>query len=286
MNGVIETSTGDLLRAGFTDFTAGPGETLRFDVPNPPQRRGAFYEDGNMHRWTGSEWILVPQPMIYVPLGVSKSASVRQDYSAWVGNGQKIRQGSSWIWFGTTENNTGFGHDPVVKASGNATGTHSATTLQDTSKSWTTDQWVGYLVRIKSGTNADEVAKVVSNTSNTLTIDAAWITTVDNTSQYEISLAGRLVVPQAGFYLPTLRLTFNQSLDRLYGPMLYKNGVFHDSIFARGLTVETGIIYPGHPMFLEKDDYIEAKGYNGGPGDKPLLSFGARNKLSLTKIGA
>lgn len=54
MNGVIEDATGDLIRAGFTDFTAGAGETVRNDVPEP-----AFIRDGNapnFHSWTGSDW--------------------------------------------------------------------------------------------------------------------------------------------------------------------------------------------------------------------------------------
>ena len=61
MNGVYETATGDLLRAGFSTFTAGAGETLRSDVPEPPLRR-RYGTSGNMHRWNGSAWVEVAQP--------------------------------------------------------------------------------------------------------------------------------------------------------------------------------------------------------------------------------
>ena len=59
MNGKIETTTGDLLEAGFSTFIAGAGETLRSDVPHPPKRR-LDPNNTEMHRWNGTSWILVP----------------------------------------------------------------------------------------------------------------------------------------------------------------------------------------------------------------------------------
>lgn len=65
-NGVIEDSTGDLLRAGYTDFVAGTGETIKTNVPNPGKirdtRPGRMFP--KMHRWTGSAWEEVNQPAI------------------------------------------------------------------------------------------------------------------------------------------------------------------------------------------------------------------------------
>jgi hypothetical protein len=58
-NGVIETATGDLLRAGFCNFEHDSGtESLRYDVPCP------FYVRGKknlptFHRWDGNAWIEV-----------------------------------------------------------------------------------------------------------------------------------------------------------------------------------------------------------------------------------
>lgn len=61
MNGVIETTTGDLLRAGVNvdfvndgSFDAGT-ETIRTDVPMPPKRKGQRGV-ANKHRWNGSAW--------------------------------------------------------------------------------------------------------------------------------------------------------------------------------------------------------------------------------------
>src|SRR3990172_6072391 len=66
MNGVIETSSGNLLRFGETDFSADGSfnaviETLRFDIPSDAIARG---ERGAalMSRWTGTAWEFVAQP--------------------------------------------------------------------------------------------------------------------------------------------------------------------------------------------------------------------------------
>lgn len=62
-NGVIETSTGDLLRAGFCDFrldgTLHIGtETHRTDVPFPAKVKGQKYNT-DYHNWDGSQWQLI-----------------------------------------------------------------------------------------------------------------------------------------------------------------------------------------------------------------------------------
>ncbi len=64
--GVYETSSGDLLRAGYSDFpndgafNAGT-ETYRTDVPFPSKIKGDE-DESNMHRWNGSTWVEVSQP--------------------------------------------------------------------------------------------------------------------------------------------------------------------------------------------------------------------------------
>ncbi len=60
---------------------------------------------------------------------------------------------------------------------GTATGTQTSTTLQDTGKSWTTNQWAGHRVRIVAGTGAGQDRTVLSNTGATLTVTVAWGTT-------------------------------------------------------------------------------------------------------------
>lgn len=64
-NGVIETATGDLLRAGFCDFSTDGAfdpskEAVRTDVPFPATARGS----GAWHRWDGSAWVVVADLLV------------------------------------------------------------------------------------------------------------------------------------------------------------------------------------------------------------------------------
>lgn len=66
-NGIYETATGDLLSASTGPMTAGAGETLRSDAPDPAKVRGDT-DETNMHRWNGSAWVEVAQPAAIIPL--------------------------------------------------------------------------------------------------------------------------------------------------------------------------------------------------------------------------
>lgn len=73
----------------------------------------------------------------------------------------------------------------TASESGTATG-GTTTTLVHTGKSWTTNQWANHTVVIVGGTGAGQFRKVVSNTSNTLSVSPNWTTAPNNTSQYQI----------------------------------------------------------------------------------------------------
>jgi len=65
-------------------------------------------------------------------------------------------------------------------ATGGSTGT-----LQDTTKSWASNVFAGGKIFIFNGTGVGQIADIVSNTSNTITISGTW-TTPDTTSRYSI----------------------------------------------------------------------------------------------------
>lgn len=74
MNGVILIASGNLIRAGFSDFlndgSFDPAtDSYRTDVPEPPlvYRAGTA---GQFHRWDGDEWVLVSQPQD-APVGIA-----------------------------------------------------------------------------------------------------------------------------------------------------------------------------------------------------------------------
>jgi len=70
-----------------------------------------------------------------------------------------------------------------------ATGTATAggaSTLTNTGRNWTTNQWTNYQVRIVSGTGAGQIRTVASNTATVITTSAAWTTQPDATSAYSL----------------------------------------------------------------------------------------------------
>jgi hypothetical protein len=60
------------------------------------------------------------------------------------------------------------------------------TSVDVTTNNFTTDQYSGYIIRIKSGTGVGQERLVVSNDSNTINVSRAWSTNPNNTSTYEI----------------------------------------------------------------------------------------------------
>jgi hypothetical protein len=72
-----------------------------------------------------------------------------------------------WDYNVTEPNGTHIdGHPPYLFESGTAT-SGSSTTLADTNKNWIPDQWVGYTAKFLGD---NQVARITSNTSNTLTV--------------------------------------------------------------------------------------------------------------------
>lgn len=69
---------------------------------------------------------------------------------------------------------------------GKSTGSNAYNTIADTSKNWTVNQWRNNAVRIVSGRGAGQLRRILSNTSNTLTLYRGWNILPDNTSVYSI----------------------------------------------------------------------------------------------------
>jgi hypothetical protein len=70
-----------------------------------------------------------------------------------------------------------------------ATGTATAggaSTLTNSAKAWTTNQWTNYQIRIVSGTGAGQIRSISSNTATVITVGSAWSTQPDSTSVYSI----------------------------------------------------------------------------------------------------
>jgi hypothetical protein len=72
--------------------------------------------------------------------------------------------------------------------SGTSTGSNTSTTLNDTGKSWTTNEHADKVAVIDGGLAGavGQIRKIASNTGTELTVDPAWAVTPDGTSTYRI----------------------------------------------------------------------------------------------------
>ena len=70
-------------------------------------------------------------------------------------------------------------------ASGQATA-GAASTITNSAKSWASNQWANYQIRITSGTGAGQIRTISSNTGTVITVSSAWTTQPDTTSNYSI----------------------------------------------------------------------------------------------------
>lgn len=84
---------------------------------------------------------------------------------------------------GTIERTT---ENASIWANGIALGTHSTTTLQDTTKAWDIDELKDRYVFIYSGTSSGNIRQILSNTSDTLTWSSALGAAPTNTSRYKV----------------------------------------------------------------------------------------------------
>jgi hypothetical protein len=78
----------------------------------------------------------------------------------------------------------GSSFNPI--ATGTSTGTNTVTTLNNTGKAWTTNQFTNLQIRITGGVGAGQIRTIASNTATAITVSASWTTTPDATSTYAI----------------------------------------------------------------------------------------------------
>ena len=95
-----------------------------------------------------------------------------------------------YITFWKIPNSTAQFYENTVEIyrldTGTTTSAGAANLLTDTSKSWSTNEWIGKAVIIMSGPGQGQMARVVSNTSDTLTFDVNFAVSLTNESTYTI----------------------------------------------------------------------------------------------------
>lgn len=123
--------------------------------------------------WTTNEWAGY---WVYITSGTGEG-QIRQITS-------NTANTLTWTSAGTAPTATSeyaiLGFDAGTATSG------AATTLTDSTKSWATNRWANYAVRILAGTGAGQIRPIASNTATALTVTGAWATNPDSTSVYAI----------------------------------------------------------------------------------------------------
>lgn len=69
---------------------------------------------------------------------------------------------------------------------GTSSGSNTAITLKDSTKSWITNAFVNGAVQITAGIGAGQIRRIATNTASTLTLAWPWATIPDATSQYSV----------------------------------------------------------------------------------------------------
>ena len=123
--------------------------------------------------WTTNQWA---NYWVYIFSGTA-AGQIRQILS-------NTTTALTWSSVGTAPDATSkymiLGFDTGTASAG------SSTTITDSTKSWTTNRWANYAVRIVAGTGSGQVLPIASNTATALTIIGPWTTNPDNTSVYTI----------------------------------------------------------------------------------------------------
>ena len=91
----------------------------------------------------------------------------------------------------------------------------SGTTLTDSSKTWTTNQWQNDVVVIVSGTGVSQARTIASNTATVLTVSPAFSITPDTMSIYQIGVPG---YPGLGIFSPSPGAIANYALFPVSAP--------------------------------------------------------------------
>ncbi len=161
-----------------------------------------------------------------------------------------------------------------VKAEDNPdTGTAESGTLSsltDTDKVWTADQFVGMLVRITAGTGAGQLKEITANTADTLT--AAFDTAPDATSVYEIAdISGYSFVMEVvtGFHVAGMSIEFGNLVADLFNVQGITIEVSTDFNFQATIRENTGAKVNSAKCLIIQDGWTDKGTWNPNTDPDP-----------------
>jgi hypothetical protein len=177
------------LRGWKIHILEGPNAGATLDiVSSTPGANATITVPTQASAFTGATRFRLLTPRYYYWNGTSAARDFRMyDYAF-----------NTWYPCSTTGMPTTFGTDAVLTSTPSwvgddyaefATGTATSgtsTTLVNSAKTWTVNQWVNFQVRIVSGTGAGQYRTISANDATSVTVSIAWAITPDSTSVYAI----------------------------------------------------------------------------------------------------
>lgn len=192
---------------------------------------------------------------------------------------------SPFIPFTNTEFETDSGiHDPTILDSGTATSA-TVSTLTDTSKSWSTNQFAGDYVKILTSGGNGQWRRITSNTATVLTLETNWTVTPSSSPTYEIinEDASKLIAPVAGIYRCTFQASHGSGTS-LYGCLIYKNGTFTALYYENPNGVTETACRVTRLIELAQNDYIQAAVYQQEASNNAIFTGASRCFLQMERI--
>lgn len=149
-------------------------QTIQFAaLPNAVANADTFTIDTGRFFVLASSTLTATSFRIYDPLlGTWTSGTNTGLAATWGTDGRLI----------STPSNQSFATGTATAGSAGGSGT----TITNSGKAWTTNQWANCQIRITSGAGIGQIRNITSNTGTVITVSAAWTTTVDATSVYSI----------------------------------------------------------------------------------------------------
>lgn len=170
-----------------------------------------------------------------------------------------------------------------IFASGTATA-GAASTLTNGVKTWTTNQWTNYMVRITGGTGIGQTRVIASNTGTVLTVSAAWTTIPDVTSTYEITANEDWLYLMGNNAVTMYRYSISANTWTTLAPTVARAGAPGIGMSANAIGVTGDAIWASESAILNGKYILSLRGGATGTLDRFDISGGTSGAGAWTAV--
>jgi hypothetical protein len=170
--------------------------------------------------------------------------------AATIGTDSKLISTPSWL-------NTEY----KAFATGTATA-GGASTLTNSVKTWATNQWTNYQIRIVSGTGAGQIRTIASNTGTVVTVGSAWTTQPDATSVYSIEGNDDFIYYMGNNAVTLYRYSISANTWTTLSPVAARSGVAAAGMSGHWIHSETNAAWNDESAILNGRYIYSFRGEN------------------------